>query len=280
MKTLRTAKSMSASARELIASGETLALVPTMGFLHEGHLALVRRAKKHASRVVVSIFVNPTQFGPKEDLTKYPSDQKRDLKLLREMGVDLVYLPKPESVYPEGYATFVDVEGLTDMLEGKSRPGHFRGVTTIVAKLLNVCRPDAVVFGQKDFQQAIVLEKMTRDLEYPIKFVVAPTVREKSGLALSSRNAYFDSNQRAEAACLYYSLKKARKAFKSGETRAVELSKIIKAESKKICPSVDFDYIALTDARTLEPLKSAVSGSIISLAASVHGVRLIDNIKL
>lgn len=271
---------MSGSARAVVESGETLALVPTMGYLHEGHLALVRRAKKHATRVAVSIFVNPAQFGPREDLSKYPRNTRRDLKLLRELDVDLVYMPKPEDVYPDGYATYVEVEGITNTLEGKSRPGHFRGVTTVVSKLFNVCRPDVVVFGQKDFQQAVVLEKLTRDLEYPLKFIVAPTVREKDGLAMSSRNAYFKPAERTDAICLYRGLTAARKAFKSGEKSGAKLRAIVRREARKVCPTVRFDYIALTDSKTIRPLTRAASGATISTAATVHGVRLIDNLRL
>lgn len=271
---------MSRAARAVTANGETLALVPTMGYLHDGHLALVDRARKTADRTVVSIFVNPTQFGPGEDFTSYPRNRRRDLQLLCERDVDFVYLPKPTNVYPKDYATFVEVEGLTDTLEGAVRPRHFRGVTTIVAKLFNICRPDVVVFGQKDYQQALVLRKMTRDLNYPIRFIIAPTVREKDGLALSSRNSYFTPAQRAEAVCLFRGLSAARSAFVKGERSAAKLIALVKKEARRACRTVAFDYVALTDFHTLKSLKTAKKGAVISTAARVHKVRLIDNIRL
>ncbi|MBN4076188.1 pantoate--beta-alanine ligase [Gemmatimonas aurantiaca] len=280
MRIIRTAKSIARASRAIVAQGETLALVPTMGYLHAGHLALVKRAKKHATRIIVSIFVNPAQFSPSEDLSNYPRNTRRDLQLLRELDVDLVYMPNANDVYPAGFSTYVEVKGLTDTLEGKSRPDHFRGVTTIVAKLFNVCRPDVVVFGQKDFQQAAVLQKMTSDLDYPLKFIVAPTIREKDGLALSSRNVYFNERERREAVCLYRGLVAARRAYRAGEKSGAKLRKIVRTEAKKVCPTVDFDYAALTDSKTLKPLSKAISGATLSTAAKVHGVRLIDNFKL
>ncbi|MFQ5607501.1 MAG: pantoate--beta-alanine ligase [Candidatus Zixiibacteriota bacterium] len=257
-----------------------MALVPTMGFLHEGHLALVDRARKAADKVVVSIFVNPAQFGPREDLKSYPRDTRRDLRLLRQRGADFVFLPTVAEIYPAGYETYVEVESLGRRFEGESRPGHFRGVTTIVAKLFNICRPDAAVFGQKDYQQAMVLRKLAEDLGYPLKFIIAPTVREPSGLALSSRNSYFTPEQRAEAACLYRGLRATRLAFRSGEKRPAELARTVRREARSVCGSVKFDYVALTEFTTLRPLKVAQKGAVISLAAKVHGVRLIDNIRL
>lgn len=278
MRKITTARAMSGAARKLIRAGKTIALVPTMGFLHEGHLSLVKRARKSVDVVVVSIFVNPAQFGPSEDFKNYPREISRDLKLLSEVDVEIVFMPPVSEIYPKGHQTHVIVEEITDTLEGQARPGHFRGVTTIVAKLFNICRPDLVVFGQKDFQQARVLEKMSRDLGYPIKFVIAPTRRESDGLAMSSRNAYFSPDQRAEANCLYQGLKAARRAFKSGETRPGALTKIARSEAQKVCPGAAFDYIALTDQTSLQPLKVAKKGAVLSVAAKVHGVRLIDNL--
>ena len=280
MRTIKSSKHMSAAARKIIASGETLALVPTMGFLHEGHLALVDRAHKAADKVVVSIFVNPAQFGPKEDLRSYPRNMGRDLKLLRERGVNLVFAPDVKEMYPAGYATCVEVEKLSRTLEGKFRPGHFRGVTTVVAKLFNICLPDMAVFGQKDYQQAVVLKKLALDLGYPIKIIIGPTLREPNGLALSSRNKYFTRAQREEAACLYRGLSAARRAFRQGERRAANLKNIIRREAKRTCKTVRFDYVALTDYDSLKPLTRATKGAVISLAAKIHGVRLIDNIRL
>ncbi len=271
---------MSQAARECVATGKTLALVPTMGALHDGHLALVERAQKSADIVVVSIFVNPKQFGPDEDYLNYPRDNRRDLALLRERKVDFVFMPPVEDIYPEGFETFVSVEQITQTLEGKSRPDHFRGVTTVVAKLFNICRPDVAVFGQKDYQQAQTLKKMTTDLSYPIKFIVASTVREKDGLALSSRNQYFNARERAEARCLIVGLRAAHEAFKAGETSLIALKTLISVEAEAICPTIKFEYIALTEFETLEPLDAPQKGAMISLAASVHGVRLIDNLRL
>lgn len=280
MRTIKTAKQMSAVARKITVSGEALALVPTMGFLHEGHLALVDRARESADKVVVSIFVNPTQFGPKEDLNSYPRNTKRDLKLLRQRGVDLVFMPNAREIYPPGYETYVEVEKLSRTLEGEYRPGHFRGVTTVVAKLFNICRSDVAVFGRKDFQQAVVLKKMAADLGYPIRIIISPTVREANGLALSSRNSYFSDSQRVEAACLYHGLTAARRAFRAGEKQSGKLKNIIRREARQACKTVKFEYIEVTDGETLKPLASARKGSVISLAARVHGVRLIDNIRL
>ncbi len=271
---------MSQIARACVSAGKTLALVPTMGALHDGHLALVDKARKSADVVLVSIFVNPTQFGPDEDYLNYPRDNRRDLALLRERGVELVFLPQVKDIYPDGYETFVTVEKITQTLEGKSRPNHFRGVTTIVAKLFNICRPDVVVFGQKDYQQAQTLKRMCVDLSYPIKFIISPTVRERNGLALSSRNQYFDAEQKKEALALITGLRAARKAFKAGETNVNTIMGLITREAKRICPSVKFEYIAVTEYETLRPLRVLTKGAMISLAARIHGVRLIDNLRL
>ncbi len=280
MRTIRSPKKMSQAVRELVAAGKTLALVPTMGALHEGHLALVDRARKSADVTLASIFVNPTQFGPGEDYLNYPRDNRRDLALLRERGVDIVFLPQVKDIYPEGFETYVSVEKMTQTLEGASRPGHFRGVTTVVAKLLNITRPDVVIFGQKDYQQALTLRRMCLDLAYPVKFIIAPTVRERDGLAMSSRNQYFSPEQRAEAVCLIIGLRAARKAFKAGETSVRAIGELIRSEAKTVCPTVKFEYVAVTDFETFAPLKALKKGAMISLAARVHGVRLIDNLRL
>src|SRR5512138_2959593 len=198
----------------------TVGLVPTMGFLHEGHLSLVRRARQECDHIVVSIFVNPTQFGPQEDLSKYPRDLDRDLSLLRPLGVDLVWMPSAEVMYPQGYQTWVEVERITRPLEGARRPGHFRGVTTVVAKLFTAVQPDRAYFGQKDAQQAAVIRQITRDLNFPIEIVVCPIVREPDGLAMSSRNVYLDPEQRKAATVLYRSLRTAREAYDNGERDA------------------------------------------------------------
>ena len=277
---------MSSACRKIIASGKTLALVPTMGYLHAGHLSLMRIARKKADVVAVSIFVNPKQFGPGEDLKNYPQSARADLAALRELGVDLVFTPERRAIYPRDFQTSVDVTLLTKTLEGKARPDHFRGVTTMVAKLFNICRPDIAVFGQKDYQQAEVLRKMSADLGYPIKIVIGPTVRESDGLAMSSRNSYFTQSQRREAVCLYRGLQASRKAFRSGMRSSVELKRVLRSEARRICRAgararaLDFDYVALTDRHTLTLLKKAQKGAVLSVAARIHGVRLIDNIIL
>ena len=251
-----------------------------MGFLHEGHLSLIRRAKKEADVVIVTIFVNPTQFGPTEDFDRYPRDEKGDVKKIKANGGDIVFIPKREEIYPDNYKTYVNVEDVTAILEGKIRPGHFRGVTTIVAKLYNMTRPDVVVFGLKDFQQSVVLRHMTGDLGYPIKYVVAPTVRERDGLAMSSRNKYLNEQQRREAICLYRSLRTAREMVKSGVSDVVKIEKEMRAVISATCPTAIIDYIAFNDLKTIEPRKAVTKDTVCSLAVRVGAVRLIDNMKL
>lgn len=280
MQTIRSVKRMQRVARGLAAEGRTIGLVPTMGSLHEGHLSLIRRAKKAADVVITTIFVNPTQFERGDDLSRYPRDEKGDPRRIRAAGGDIVFVPAASEIYPADYQTWVTVDQLTRTLEGASRPTHFRGVTTIVAKLFNITRPDVAVFGMKDYQQAVVLRRMTRDLGYPIKYIIAPTVRERDGLAMSSRNRYFDAAGRREALCLYYALTSARELVRSGETSARLIEKEMRAVITAACPSGTIDYIAFTDFSSLEPLKTIGRGAICSLAVRVRGVRLIDNMKL
>jgi len=280
MQIIRTINKMKKTARELSREG-TVGLVPTMGFLHEGHLSLIRRAKKLTDQVIVSIFVNPTQFAPHEDLEKYPRDVKGDIAKIKKAGGDIVFIPNREDIYLPDYQTYVTVEKITQTLEGASRPTHFRGVTTIVAKLFNITRPDVAIFGLKDYQQAMVLKKMTADLDYPVKIVIAPTVREKDGLAMSSRNKYFSSNQRKEAICLYRALVAARRMVKEDNIRDTgKLYRAMKNVIKEICPPGEIDYIAFTDFESLKPVKKIDKNTICSLAVKVHGVRLIDNMKM
>lgn len=280
MATIRSIPKMQKVARQLAAGGKTIGLVPTMGFLHEGHLSLIRRAAKQADVVITSIFVNPAQFAPHEDLDQYPRDEKGDIRKAGQAGSEYTFIPKVEQVYPPDFQTWVAVEKLTRTLEGASRPTHFRGVTTIVAKLFNICRPDLVVFGQKDFQQAAVLRQMTCDLGYPIKFIVAPTVREKTGLAMSSRNKYLRPEQRCEALCLYHALKAAQALVRAKVTDTGAIEKEMRALIRANSPSAEIDYIAFNDRKTLEPRSEAIKGTICSLAVRIHGIRLIDNIKL
>lgn len=280
MNVIRSIKKMQATACRLAREGKTIALVPTMGYLHEGHLSLIRRAKKAADVVITSIFVNPTQFAPHEDFARYPRDEKGDIKKIRAAGGDIVFIPRADDIYPPDFQTYVTVEKLASQLEGAFRPTHFRGVTTIVAILFNICRPDVAVFGIKDYQQAIVLKRMTVDLGYPIKFIIAPTVRESDGIALSSRNRYLSGRQRQEALCLYYALRTAKAMVQSGVVDAKKIENEMKAAIKSTCPTAAVDYIAFTDFDSLRPLKRVVKNTICSLAVKVHGIRLIDNMKL
>ena len=253
--------------------------VPTMGYLHEGHVSLARRAREECDHVVVSIFVNPTQFGPSEDLSKYPRDLDRDLRLLEPVGVDLVWTPTPEIMYPPGYATWVEVEGLTRPLEGASRPGHFRGVTTVVSKLFNAVQPTKAYFGQKDAQQAAVIRKMTRDLNFPIEIVVCPTVREADGLAMSSRNSYLSPEERKAATVLFRSLSAARSAYERGERSAESLRKIM-SETIAAEPLAKMQYVSVADYDTLEELETVTGKTLLSMAVFVGKTRLIDNFVL
>jgi len=276
---------MQTAVRQIAGRGKTIAIVPTMGAFHKGHLSLIRRAMKEADVVVTTIFVNPAQFGPKEDLGKYPRDLKADIAQIkatlgRRARSAIVFTPKAADIYPEDFETWVMVEKLTKTLEGAKRPTHFRGVTTVVAKLFNICRPDVAIFGMKDYQQAIVLKRMTKDLGYPIKYVIAPTVREPDGLAMSSRNRYFDDTARWEAVCLYYALESAKSMVKAGILSVKRIEKEMQAVILATCPTAEIVYIAFTDLDSLELVKKVQRGTICSLSVKVHGVSLIDNMKL
>lgn len=253
--------------------------VPTMGYLHEGHLSLARRARQECHSVVASIFVNPTQFGPNEDLSKYPRDLKRDLALLEAAGVDLVWTPDNETMYPPGFATWVEVEGLTRPLEGAARPGHFRGVTTVVAKLFNAVQPQKAYFGQKDAQQAAVIRKMTRDLDFPIEIVVCPTVREADGLAMSSRNSYLSPEERQAATILFRALTAAKSAWERGERNAEALRRIM-SETLASEPRAQTQYVSCADYDTLAELETVTGKSLLSMAVFIGKTRLIDNFVL
>jgi pantoate--beta-alanine ligase len=257
----------------------TVGLVPTMGFLHEGHLSLIRRAKEECDHVVISIFVNPTQFGPKEDLSKYPRDIARDLKLIEPLGTDVVWMPTAEIMYPQGYQTWVEVEAITSPLEGAMRPGHFKGVATVVAKLFNGVQPHKAYFGQKDAQQAVVIRQMTRDLNFPIEIVVCPIVREPDGLAMSSRNVYLDPEQRKAATVLFRSLSAAKGLFDDGERNAEKL----RGKMKEVLagePLADVQYVSCADYDTLEELTEIKGKALLSMAVFVGKTRLIDNFVL
>ena len=296
MKLIHSISEMRQFSRELQKKGVRLGLVPTMGALHEGHLSLVRAAKAKSDVVAVSIFVNPTQFGPNEDFTRYPRDLDKDCKLLEREGVDVVFAPNAEEMYPPNPAllptpersgaplsseptTWVTVEGMSNRLCGKSRPGHFRGVATVVAKLFNIVEPDIAFFGQKDAAQVAVLKRMVRDLNIPVQIEVCPIVRESDGLALSSRNAYLTPDERKMALVLQASLQRAQKVFHDGERDAAKIA----AEAKKAFvwqPAVKLDYFEIVDPDTLEPITNVKNRSLVAVAAFVGSTRLIDNILL
>jgi pantoate--beta-alanine ligase len=254
-------------------------LVPTMGYLHEGHLSLVRQARQECASVVASIFVNPTQFGPQEDLESYPQDIPRDLELLRAEGADLVWIPVAGELYPPGFQTWVTVEDVTQPLEGAWRPGHFRGVTTIVTKLFTAVQPQKAYFGQKDAQQAAVIRQMTRDLNFPIEIVVCPIVREADGLAMSSRNVYLNPAECQAATVLYRALLAAQEIFGSGERDADELRRTM-AEVINREPLAELQYVSCADPVTLQELEGPVRRALLSMAVFVGKTRLIDNLLL
>lgn len=267
-------------------AGMCIGFVPTMGYLHAGHLSLVKRARQavgKAGKVVVSIYVNPTQFGPKEDLAKYPRDLKRDLKSLRELGVDVVFTPDDTEMYPgkaeKGFSTYVVEEKLSRPMEGASRPTHFRGVTTVVAKLFNIVRPGVAVFGQKDFQQAAVIKRMVADLNFPMQIIVAPTLRERDGLAMSSRNKYLDAEQRAQAVILFHALQAAQAVVKAKSLSAARLKADLK-EFITAAPMARLDYVEFFDPETLQPVSQVKRGTQMALAVFFGKTRLIDNARL
>ena len=280
MQTIRSVKRMQRLSRQLTTKGKTISLVPTMGCLHEGHLSLIRRAKKKSDVVIVSIFVNPAQFGPKEDLSRYPRNERKDVLLIKGAGGDITFIPRENEIYPDDFDTWVNVERMTDRLEGATRPGHFRGVATVVAKLLNITRPDLAIFGMKDYQQGILLKRMSRDLGYPVKLIIGPTVREQDGLAMSTRNVYLGDKARWEAVCLFYALRSAREMVRAGINLISKIEREMIAIILATCPKAKIEYIAFTDFESLKPVKRVVSNTICSLAVRVHGVRLIDNMKL
>jgi pantoate--beta-alanine ligase len=259
--------------------GLTVGLVPTMGALHEGHVSLIRAARAETGFVVVSIFVNPTQFGPNEDLSRYPRPWQQDLDLCAREGVDLVFHPEPATMYPPCFRTFVEVTGLQDVLCGASRPGHFRGVATVVLKLFNQVLPDVAYFGQKDGQQARIIQQMVRDLDVPVRIRVCPTVREADGLALSSRNRYLDPDQRRRATVLYQSLEEVRRRVQEGERDAGALRQYL-AERVAATPGAVLDYAAVVDADSLAPVSEIRGPVLIALAVKFGDARLIDNVLL
>ena len=257
----------------------TVGFVPTMGALHAGHRSLVQAARRHCDIVVVSIFVNPTQFGPNEDFSRYPRTLEQDCQMLEAEGVDLVFTPTEDAMYPGGAATFVEVEGVSDRLDGASRPGHFRGVSTVVAKLFHIVQPDFSFFGQKDAAQVAVLRKMVRDLDFPVEIIVCPTVRESDGLAMSSRNRYLSAEERRQALTLSRALQAAEKQAARGEHAASALLQTMLATLRDE-PAIRVDYVAVVDPDTLLPIDDVSAGGLLAIAAYVGNTRLIDNILL
>ncbi len=272
-------KKMQELSKALHREGKTIGLVPTMGFLHEGHLSLISRSKKITDITIVSVFVNPTQFGPEEDFNRYPRDLKRDKKLLEEAGVDYVFIPDADEIYQEGFQSYVNVADTTRILEGEFRPGHFMGVTTIVAILFNVVNPDSAVFGQKDAQQAFVIEQMVKDLKFGIKIVVIPIVREKDGLALSSRNIYLSAREREDALVINHSLMYARKVIAGGKKNVKEILSGMKKIVNR-AESSEPEYAAIVDALTFRPVNKLEHGKkyYVLIACRIGKTRLIDNI--
>ena len=276
---LSSAAEMTAVSKEARRSGKRVGLVPTMGALHEGHLSLVRAARTQSDVVAVSIFVNPTQFGPKEDFSKYPRTFEKDAAQLQAEKVDFIFNPSVEEMYPGGSPTWVSVEDLSEKLDGRSRPGHFRGVTTVVSKLFNIVQPDLAFFGQKDAAQAAVIRKMVRDLDFDVRIVVCPIVREKDGLALSSRNVYLTPEQRKQATVLYRSLMRVQTLADQGESDA---AKLIAAGKQVIAeqPQVRLDFFEIVNWDTLDPVPEISKGALVAVAGYVGETRLIDNVVL
>lgn len=279
MKIITTVKEMQRYVKHNYKRGRRIALVPTMGYFHEGHAMLMREARAAYERVVVSIFVNPLQFGQGEDFAQYPRDMKRDLAIARECRVNVVFAPTSEELYQGGYSTFVEEERLSKKLCGAFRPGHFRGVATVVAKLFNIVRPHTAYFGQKDAQQCAVIRKMVADLNYPIHVVVMPTVREKSGLACSSRNRYLNAREKKEAAILNASLEKAREMVRAGVSEPQAILGAVRG-SIETAPLIRVEYLEAVDPDTLERVTRVDRRTLLAVAARVGATRLIDNIIL
>ena len=279
MRISKTIAETRAAVRELRAAGRTVGLVPTMGALHAGHVSLVRAAREQCDAVVVSIFVNPTQFGPNEDFAKYPRTWDADCALLEREGVDLMFAPGAEEMYPAGASTFVDVEGVSDRLDGASRPGHFRGVATVVAKLFHIVAPDKAFFGQKDAAQVAVLRRMVRDLNFDLELVVCPTVREADGLALSSRNRYLSAEQRKQALVLSRALRRIEERVSQG---VVESAALIREAQEMLAAEagVRVDYLRIVDPSSLEDVADVRGGALVAVAAVVGTTRLIDNVVI
>ncbi|MCP3887227.1 MAG: pantoate--beta-alanine ligase [Propionibacteriaceae bacterium] len=280
MQIIKKKAALRAQIKNARAAGKSIGFVPTMGFLHQGHLALMNRARQENDLVVVSVFVNPTQFGPNEDLDAYPRDEQRDMELMRAQQVDMAFFPTLDELYPQGYTTYVQVEGpMSQTLCGRSRPTHFRGVTTIVAKLFHMGEPQRAYLGQKDGQQVAVIEQMVRDLDFDIQIIACPTVREKDGLAMSSRNSYLSPEQRAQACVLSQALFEARDMITKGERRAATITQHITDRITSVDGAV-IDYVSIVDALDLADIQVLTGKVLIALAVKIGATRLIDNIRI
>jgi len=276
MRVIESIKEMQIRSESLRLAGKKIAFVPTMGYFHEGHLSLMKEARNRADQVVTSIYVNPTQFGPKEDFSKYPRDFERDAQMAQSVGVDVIFFPPDKEMYPNGYQTYVDVEKVTQNLCGMSRPGHFRGVTTVCCKLFNIVKPHMAIFGKKDFQQLAAIKRMVADLNLDLEIVGMPTFREPDGLAMSSRNVYLSQEERSSALMLVESLKLAQKLYAAGERKA----SVIIGEAQKLIKSVQYtqiDYVKICNALTMEDIEDIQGETVMALAVRVGKTRLIDN---
>ena len=279
MRIIKSVSEMQSYADSLRAEGTTIGFVPTMGALHEGHLSLIRKAIEKTDKTILSIFVNPAQFSPSEDFGKYPRDFVRDEKLAEDLGVDIIFYPTEEAIYPDGYDTYIIVDGLSAQLEGKSRPSHFKGVTTVVNKLFNIVKPHFAFFGQKDAQQALIIKRMITDLNLDIVIVVCPTIREDDGLAMSSRNSYLSPDSRKQATLIHRALKEAEFLHLNGEQSSeILIQKIM--ETLNSASLVKMDYLSIVNLETLLPVESTKEGALVAVAVFIDKTRLIDNILL
>lgn len=277
MRIIIEARKMQARSEELRQQGKRIGFAPTMGALHEGHLSLIRRARRENDVVVISIFVNPIQFGEGEDYKEYPRDLETDSKLAKEAGSDVIFAPPARGMYPQGHTTFIDVEGLTRRLCGTSRPGHFKGVTTVVAKLFNLVKPHTAYFGQKDYQQAQIIKRMVEDLNFDLKIELCPIVRERDGLALSSRNRYLSAKERRAALVLFKALQRAKDMLESGEDEVEKIKKALMGIMEKE-PLAKIDYVEVVDMESLEPVREIEEKTLVALAVKIGKTRLIDNL--
>jgi len=279
MKVVTAISDMQVLAESLRKEGKRIGFVPTMGFLHEGHLSLMRKAREDCDVVVVSIFVNPAQFGPDEDLDRYPQDAEGDRQKCGSAGVDILFMPAAAEMYPVKPMVFVTVEGASDILEGAARPGHFRGVATVVAKLFSMVKPHRAYFGQKDFQQCVVIKRMVRGLNMDVEVIVLPTVREADGLAMSSRNSYLNAEERRAATVLFKALTAARDLFRTGATEPKKLKNTMSAVIQGV-PGITIDYVEIADSESLVPLSTASNSMVMLIAVKLGSTRLIDNMML